>query len=335
MHFIDEAKIYLKAGDGGNGVASFRREKFIEFGGPDGGNGGKGADIILVGVNSLNTLIDFRYKQHFKAPKGKNGMGANCYGASGETLYIQVPVGTEIYAEDNETLIGDISHDGQEIVIAKGGRGGLGNINFKSSVNQAPRKATKGFQGDELWIWIKLKLLSDVGLLGLPNAGKSTFLSVVTSAKPKISNYPFTTLKPQLGVAYIGHEELVIADLPGLIEGASQGHGLGDKFLKHIERCKVLLHIIDITNDDPIKAYNTIYYELANYKESLIQKKELIVLSKCDLVDSTIANDAKILIEKKLKKPVMLCSSITNIGLEHILKELLYMVKSGSNDGVE
>ena len=248
MHFIDEVKIYLKAGDGGNGIVAFRREKFIEYGGPDGGTGGKGGNIILRVTKDLNTLIDFRYKQHFKAERGRNGGGSNCTGHGGEDMIVRVPVGTQILAEDRETVLADLIEDGQEVVIAKGGGGGLGNAVFKSSTNQAPEKATPGVLGDELWVWLQLKLLSDVGLLGLPNAGKSTFLAAVSSAKPKIADYPFTTLKPQLGVAYIADEEIVIADIPGLIEGASQGHGLGDRFLRHIERCRALLHLIDIAS---------------------------------------------------------------------------------------
>ena len=286
MHFIDEAKIYLKAGDGGNGSVSFRREKFIEFGGPDGGNGGKGGDVIFSAVPNLNTLIDFRYKQHFRAERGHGGSGVNCTGASGQDLIIEVPVGTQIFDESGEELLYDLDSI-SEVIIAKGGAGGAGNAVFKNSVNQAPRKAVPGWEGDELWVWLRLKLLCDVGLLGMPNAGKSSFLSKVSGAKPKIADYPFTTLKPQLGVVRLGYEEFVVADIPGLILGASKGLGLGDRFLRHIERCRVLLHIIDISSSDVsyiIDSYNTVHNELKEYKAELGNKEEIIALNKIDLL---------------------------------------------------
>jgi GTP-binding protein len=322
MHFIDEAKIYLKAGDGGNGCVSFRREKFIDRGGPDGGNGGRGASIIFRASADINTLIDFRYKQHFKAPKGRNGSGRKKAGASGKDMVIVVPVGTQIISEDGDTLIMDMNEHGQEFIILEGGRGGAGNAVFKSSTNQAPEKAMPGVEGEEMWVWLKLKLLSDVGLVGLPNAGKSTLLSVVTSAKPKIADYPFTTLKPQLGVVKIGYDEFVIADIPGLIEGASEGHGLGDKFLKHIERCKILLHLIDAT-DDVINDYDTIRYELENYSQKLLNKTEIIALNKIDLLDEEQVQEKKAALEKHSNSRVLLCSGATRSGLDPLIKALL------------
>jgi GTP-binding protein len=327
MHFIDEVKIYLKAGDGGNGAISFRREKFIEYGGPDGGNGGKGGDIIFKPVSGLNTLIDFRYKQHFKASRGMHGMGRNRTGESAKDLIIEVPVGTQIVAEDGETILADLNTSDVTFIIAKGGKGGAGNACFKSSTNQAPRKAIPGEEGEELWVWLKLKLLSDVGLVGLPNAGKSTFLSVTTSAKPKIADYPFTTLKPQLGVVYVDDDEFVIADLPGLIEGASEGHGLGDKFLRHIERCRVLLHLIDI-REDVVAAYQTIKQELKNYIKDLSTKTEIIVLNKADLLGQPDIQAKKKQLEKFTGKKVLLCSAVTRVGIQPILRKLRDTVKS-------
>ncbi len=315
MHFIDEAKIYVKAGDGGNGITSFRKEKYVEFGGPDGGNGGKGGSIILKATPSLNTLIDFRYKQHFKASSGKNGEGANRTGKSGEDLIIEVPLGTQVLSEDKRYILYDIDHPDQEEVLIKSGKGGLGNSNFKSSKNQAPRKFTEGQKGDEMWIWLNLKLLSNVGLLGLPNAGKSTFLSRITSAKPKIADYPFTTLKPQLGVVYYGHRELTIADIPGLIEGASLGQGLGIQFLKHLERCQLLLHIIDITSKNIIKDYEIIRKELKNFG-NLIEKDEIIMLSKIDLLKQEEVLKRKQQLESHTKKKVIPYSGMTKKGLE-------------------
>lgn len=323
MKFLDEAKIYLKAGDGGNGCMSFRREKNIPRGGPNGGDGGNGGSILIETVNNLNTLIDYRYQQHFKAKKGHHGSGQNRSGSAGEDLILKVPVGTQIFAEDNQTLIADFTKEGQTATIAYGGRGGLGNTNFKTSVNKAPRKVTEGYVGEELWVWIKLKLISDVGIIGLPNAGKSTFLSVVTAAKPKIADYPFTTLKPQLGIVYVRQEEFVIADIPGLIEGASEGVGLGDKFLKHIERCKILLHLIDISSDDIIRDYKTVRKELENYSSILATKLEILALNKTDLISEEEAKKIQATVKKKLKKDVFLLSAATKKNTEKLTEILL------------
>ena len=320
MHFIDEVKIFLKAGDGGNGSASFRREKFIEYGGPDGGDGGKGGDIIFIADENLNTLIDFRYKQHFKAERGGNGSGQHCTGHSGKDIIQHVPVGTQILAVDRKTVIADLDSDGQIFIAAKGGDGGQGNIHFKSSTNRAPRKATKGFPGQEIEVWLNLKLLSDVGLVGLPNAGKSTFLSVTTSAKPKIADYPFTTLKPQLGVAYIEDDEIVLADIPGLIEGANQGLGLGDRFLRHIERCKVILHLIDASSDDVVTDYRTVRNEMESYIGAIKDKDEIVVLSKCDL--NPEYEQVRKILSKEIGKEVYCCSSANNFNIKEILSKL-------------
>jgi len=329
MHFIDEVKIFLKAGDGGNGSTSFRREKFIEFGGPDGGDGGRGGSILLIADPNLNTLIDFRYKQHFKAERGRNGRGRACTGPSGQDLILPVPVGTQVLAADRETILADLDNSNAIFTVAAGGRGGLGNLHFKSSTNRAPEKATKGTTGEEIEIWLNLKLLCDVGIIGLPNAGKSTFLSVVTSAKPKIANYPFTTLKPQLGVCYFLDQEMVFADIPGLIQGAHQGHGLGDRFLRHIERCRVLLHLIDITSEDLIADYTTIRNELTSYSSALSHKKELIILNKCDL--KTNYQEIQVDLEQKLGVKVLVCSGASHFNLETILSELLQILRAEYN----
>jgi GTP-binding protein len=325
MHFIDEVKIYLKAGDGGNGSTSFRREKFIEFGGPDGGDGGKGGSIVIVADSHLNTLIDFRYKQHFKAEYGGRGKGQACTGATGDDIILKVPIGTQILAEDKETILADLDSQDQIFVIAQGGRGGAGNIRFKTSTNQAPQKAGDGKKGEELSVWLNLKLLSDVGIVGLPNAGKSTFLSVVTSAKPKIADYPFTTLQPQLGVAYVDDAEFVIADIPGLIEGASQGYGLGDRFLRHIERCKVILHMIDVTQDDIVAAYKTIQHEMSQYNVQITNKPQVIVLNKCDAY--TDYQEKQSLLSDFLGKNITCCSSVSGLGVKDVLSILLKYVK--------
>lgn len=326
MKFLDEAKIYLKAGDGGRGCLSFRREKNIPRGGPNGGNGGSGGSIVIEAVNNLNTLIDYRYQQHFKAQKGEHGKGRDMSGSNGQELVLRVPVGTQVFAEDNQTLIIDFIREGQRETIAYGGRGGLGNANFKSSVNQAPTKTTNGEAGEELWVWLKLKLISDVGIIGLPNAGKSTFLSVVTSAKPKIADYPFTTLKPQLGIVYVDHEEFVIADIPGLIEGASEGIGLGDKFLKHIERCKILLHLVDITAEDPLENYYTIRNELEKYSSTLAAKTELIALNKTDVISKEDALEKQKFFKEKLGKEVYLISAATKDNVENLAQFLLHSI---------
>jgi GTP-binding protein len=330
MHFIDEVKIFLKSGDGGAGCVGFRREKFIEFGGPNGGDGGKGADIILVCDRELNTLIDFRYQQHFKAQSGEGGRGQNRAGKSGEDLVINVPLGTQIFAEDGETLIHDMSRNGERFLIARGGDGGQGNARFKSSVNQAPRRSTPGYAGVEMWVWLKLKLISDVGLIGLPNAGKSTFLSVCTSATPKIADYPFTTLKPQLGVAKVGdYDEIVIADIPGLIEGASQGIGLGDKFLRHIERCTLLLHIVDAAQSDALENYHTVRKELEQYSLILAKKQEMIVLNKCDLLEEEEIDIVKQQFLKQYPEAtILLCSAATNQRVQEVIVSAYQVLKN-------
>ena len=286
MKFLDQAKIYIKAGNGGSGSASFRREKFIEFGGPDGGDGGDGGSVIIESDRNLNTLIDFRYAQHFKAQNGKNGSKRNRTGANGENLILKVPVGTQIYEEDNNTLIYDFTKNKERYLVASGGKGGLGNVRFKSSVNRAPKKKTNGKIGEEFWIWLQLKVIADIGIIGKPNAGKSSLLSALTRAKPKIANYPFTTLNPNLGVTYYDRKEVTLADIPGLVEGAHKGIGLGDKFLRHIERCKVLLHLIDLSENNLEKTYKEITKELSSYDKKLSKKKEIIFFNKSDLFDN-------------------------------------------------
>ena len=286
MKFLDQAKIYIKAGNGGSGSASFRREKFIEFGGPDGGDGGDGGSVIIESDRNLNTLIDFRYAQHFKAQHGKNGSKRNRTGANGENLILNVPVGTQIYEEDNNTLIYDFTKNKEKYLVASGGKGGLGNVRFKSSVNRAPKKKTNGKSGEEFWIWLQLKVIADIGIIGKPNAGKSSLLSALTRAKPKIANYPFTTLNPNLGVTYYDRKEVTLADIPGLVEGAHKGVGLGDKFLRHIERCKVLLHLIDLSENNLEKTYKEITKELSSYDKKLSKKKEIIFFNKSDLFDN-------------------------------------------------
>lgn len=333
MQFIDEAKIYLQAGRGGNGASSFRREKFIPYGGPDGGDGGRGGSIILKCKSNLNTLIDFRFKQHFTAKSGICGHGRNKSGISGEDLVIDVPLGTQIFNDDTKELIIDLINDGQVFVIAKGGRGGLGNSNFKSSINQAPTYAQKGEEGEKLSARLQLKLLSDAGLLGMPNAGKSTFLAASTRAKPKIADYPFTTLKPQLGVVYVDDREFVLADIPGLIEGASDGKGLGDRFLKHVERCGVLLHLVDVLAEDIVENYRIIRNELKGYNEDLLAKEEVIALNKTDLIEDKE-------LQKKIKKlhdflkksgnsevKIFGISGATGQGIEEVLRELNHRIE--------
>jgi GTPase len=328
MQFIDEATIYVKGGDGGNGCSSFRREKFIPYGGPNGGDGGKGGNIIIKCVENLNTLKDFRYKRKFLAENGENGKGSDMYGRYGKNLVINAPLGTQIFFEDNETLYHDLNQVGQEFIIAKGGNGGWGNTHFKTSVNQAPRKANKGQKGEEFTFHLKLKLLSDVGLIGLPNAGKSTLLSVVTRAKPKIANYPFTTLTPQLGVVYIDDYEFVMADLPGLIEGASKGKGLGHLFLKHIERCGILAHIIDVNTQNIVKTYKDIRKELESYHKNLIKKTEIIVLNKIDTLDKKEVEKKKKQLRKFVgnRKKIFDISGVTKKGIEELLRELKKIV---------
>lgn len=319
MKFLDSAKIYIKAGNGGAGCISFRREKFIEFGGPDGGDGGKGGDVIAECVQNLNTLIDYRYQQHFKAKNGTPGMGRNRSGPSGADVVIKVPPGTEIYAEDNETLIADLKEPGERVVLARGGNGGFGNAHFKSSTNQAPRHANPGLEGEELTIWLRLKLIADAGLVGLPNAGKSTFLAAVSAAKPKIADYPFTTLHPNLGVVRAGDIDFVLADIPGLIEGAHEGAGLGTRFLGHLERCRVLLHLVDATQDDIATAYHTVRTELAAYGHDLETKTEIVALSKIDALDEDARREKAAELEAVAGQKPLLLSAVAGQGVDTAL----------------
>ncbi len=323
MKFLDQAKISLKAGNGGNGCCSFRREKFIEFGGPNGGNGGEGGSIILRASNNLNTLIDFRYNQHFKAQNGENGKSNNKTGAAGKNLILKIPVGTQIYADDKKTLLFDMVNQEQEVIIAKGGRGGLGNTCFKTSTNRSPRKTTNGTLGEEFDIWLELKIIADVGLVGFPNSGKSSFLSRATKAKPKIADYPFTTLNPSLGVFSAGDKEIVIADIPGLIEGAHEGVGLGDKFLKHIERCKSIIHLIDITEENLFERYTIIRNELKNYSKKLLDKKEIVAFNKIDMIDDKEKEKKTSDFRKKYKKKFYEISVIKNQNIQQLLYSLL------------
>ena len=324
MQFIDEAHIYVKAGNGGNGAISFRREKYIPKGGPDGGDGGNGGNVIMKCVANLNTLLDFKYTKEFIAENGKNGYGSNSHGKKGQDLVIKVPVGTEVFFDDEEEASIDFTEVGQEVVIAKGGNGGFGNAYFKSSVNQAPRRANPGQEGEEFDLFLKLKILSDVGLIGLPNAGKSTFLSVVSKAKPKIADYPFTTLEPQLGVVSVDDYDFVIADLPGLIEGASEGKGLGDRFLKHSERCSVLLHLIDSNSEDVVNTYKIIRKELQQYSKKLFEKQEVVALTKCDSLTQEDLENKKKELQKVINKDtkIFVISSVARIGLTEVLREL-------------
>ena len=328
MSLIDEVKIFLKAGDGGDGCASFRREKFIPYGGPNGGDGGNGGDIIIKADRNLSTLLDYRYQQHFKSKRGEDGKSRDMYGSSGENLILKVPCGTQIYMEDKQTLIADLDHDEQSIVIARGGKGGLGNIHFKSSTNQAPRQCTKGKLGESLWVWLQLKLISDVGIIGFPNAGKSTLISATTAAKSKVASYPFTTLKPALGVVNIINNGFVIADIPGLIEGASAGVGLGHRFLKHIERCKILLHLIDITDKNFIKNYKTIRQELEIYSEKLVTKKEVISFNKIDMLDKAEREKVIKAIKKNFQRQkYFLISAQTGEGVKELFFYLSELIK--------
>ena len=326
MKFLDQVKIYIKAGNGGDGSPSFRREKFIEYGGPDGGDGGKGGSVILKAEQNLNTLIDFRYQQHHKAKRGENGAGQNRTGKSGEDLILKVPLGTQVFEEDNKTLIYDFTKISEEFIAAAGGRGGLGNTRFKSSTNRAPRKFTKGTQGEEFTIWLQLKTIADIGIIGLPNAGKSSLLASVTNANPKIANYQFTTLNPNLGVASYDDKEITIADIPGLVEGAHKGTGLGIQFLKHIERCKSLLHLIDITSEDLKKSYQQVKNELKKYSNKLTKKKELIVLNKIDLIDEKEVNHIIKDFKKNTKSEVIALSTFNKSSVSKIKSKLLNYV---------
>lgn len=326
MKFLDEAKVYIRSGDGGNGCVAFRREKFIEFGGPSGGNGGRGGDVIVEAVDGLNTLIDYRYQQHFKAQKGVNGMGSDRHGAGGRSVTLKVPVGTQIFDEDRETLIADLVRLGQRVVLAEGGNGGFGNAHFKSSTNRAPRHANPGQTGEERWIWLRLKLIADAGLVGLPNAGKSTFLAACSAARPKIADYPFTTLHPQLGVVTIDGREFVLADIPGLIEGAHEGVGLGDRFLGHVERCRVLLHLIDATCDHAGKAYKIVRGEIEAYGEVLAQKREIVALNKVDAVSPDHLKQQMARLKRASKKPPLALSAATGSGMQEALRALLAVI---------
>lgn len=328
MKFLDQAKVHIKSGDGGGGCVSFRREAFIEFGGPDGGDGGRGGDVIAVCVDGLNTLIDFRYQQHFKAQSGRPGAGRQKTGASGETIVLRLPVGTQVLEDDQETLIADFTEIGQEVVLARGGDGGFGNARYKTSTNRAPRKILPGWPGVEKSIWLRLKLIADAGLVGLPNAGKSTLLSTVTRARPKIADYPFTTLHPGLGVVGFADQEFVLADIPGLIEGAHEGAGLGDRFLGHVERCGVLLHLVDGTQDDPVEAYRTIRAELEAYGGGLAEKPEIVAVTKSDAMDAETAEIVTSFLEEETGAPVRLISSVAREGLDPLLRMVLDQVRA-------
>ena len=335
MKFLDQAKIHIQSGNGGNGCVSFRREKFVEFGGPNGGNGGKGGDIIIKCVDGLNTLIDYRYRQHFKAKNGSPGMGSDKTGRSGEDTIIEVPRGTLILEEDNEEVIADVVNKDQSLTILKGGNGGFGNAHFKSSENQTPRTANDGENGQEKWIWLRLKLIADIGLIGLPNAGKSTLISTLSEAKPKIADYPFTTLNPVLGIAKYNDNELVIADIPGLIEGAHEGKGLGDRFLGHIERCNLLLHLIDANDTDVINSWKTVRNEISAYSKELDEKKEIIVLSKSDSINEEKLDEKLIILKDYTNKDVFKMSSVTGKGITSILRILHDNISKTEDDDIK
>jgi GTP-binding protein len=323
MKFLDQCKIYLRSGDGGDGVVGFRREKYIEFGGPDGGNGGRGGDIVFESQENLNTLIDFRYTQHFRVKKGGNGSGADRTGAGSADVVVKVPIGTQVFAEDQETMLADLDRPGMRVTLLRGGDGGFGNAHYKTSTNRAPRKATKGWPGEERWVWLRLKLIADAGLIGLPNAGKSTFLAATTAAKPKIADYPFTTLHPQLGVIRLSmSEEFVLADIPGLIEGAHEGAGLGDRFLGHVERCAVMLHLVDGAAGDVVRAWRTVREELAAYGGGLAEKPELIGLNKTDAMTPRETSARAAALRKASGRPVMLLSGVTGQGVPEVLRAL-------------
>jgi GTP-binding protein len=326
MKFLDEAKVYVRSGDGGNGCVSFRREKFIEFGGPNGGDGGKGGDVIVQAVDGLNTLIDYRYQQHFKAKNGGGGMGKDRHGANGDDIVLKVPAGTQVYEEDGETLLADLTDVGQRAVVARGGKGGFGNTHFKSSTNRAPRHANPGQPGEELTIRLRLKLIADAGIVGLPNAGKSTFLAAVSAAKPKIADYPFTTLHPQLGVVEIDGREFVLADIPGLIEGAHEGTGLGDRFLGHVERCRVLLHLVDGTAEHAGAAYKTVRGELKAYGQGLGEKPEVVALNKADALTPEQLKQQTARLARAAKKTPLVVSAATGAGVPEVLRALLSVI---------
>ena len=332
MKFLDQAKVFIRSGDGGAGCVSFRREKFIEFGGPDGGDGGRGGDVWVECVDGLNTLIDYRYQQHFKARPGVHGMGKNRAGARGEDVVLKVPKGTQIFDEDGETLIADLIEVGERIMLEKGGNGGFGNAYFTTSTNRAPRHANPGLEGKERWLWLKLKLIADAGLIGLPNAGKSTFLAAVTSARPKIADYPFTTLHPGLGVVRSDTREFVLADIPGLIEGAHEGHGLGDRFLGHVERCQVLLHLIDATSEHAGQAYKIVRGELTAYGHGLEDKPEIVALSKVDAVTPEVLKEQKARLKRAAKCEPILLSSASGAGVPEALRALMGIITTARTD---
>ena len=336
MHFLDQAKIYVRSGAGGPGAVSFRREKFIEFGGPDGGDGGKGADVVFEAVAGLNTLIDFRYTQHFRAPRGKGGAGSNRTGAGGADLVVKVPIGTQVLADDEErTLLADLTKEGERVVLLKGGLGGRGNASYKTSTNRAPRQHQTGEAGEEMWVWLRLKLLADVGLVGLPNAGKSTFLNSVSNAGAKVGDYPFTTLRPQLGVVRHKGREFVLADIPGLIEGAAEGAGVGDRFLGHVERTRLLLHLVDGSGDDPAQAYRIVRDELASYGADLDLKAEVVALTKADMLDDKRMKKVAAAIEKLSgTKPYPVSAPIEQ-GLEPLLNAIIERLGAAAEAGQE
>jgi len=327
MKFLDQAKVYIRSGDGGSGCVAFRREKFIEFGGPNGGDGGRGGDVWAECVANLNTLIDFRYQQHYKAKRGGNGMGSNRTGAGGDDVTLKVPPGTQIFAEDNETLIADLIEPGQRVMLAEGGNGGFGNARFKSSTNQAPRRANPGLEGQEMTIWLRLKLIADAGIVGLPNAGKSTFLATVSAARPKIADYPFTTLYPELGVVKIGDVDFVLADIPGLIEGAHEGVGIGDRFLGHIERCRVILHLVDVNEEDVAAAYRIVRREIRAYGAGLDKKREIVALSKCDSVSPERAAEQLEKLKKACRKKPFLISAVSRLNVDKTLIRIAQILR--------
>ncbi len=332
MKFLDEAKIYVKAGNGGNGACSFRREKFIEFGGPNGGNGGKGGDVIFEAVPNLNTLIDFRYQQHFKAPRGTNGGSRSCTGAGGDDLVIKVPLGTQIVAEDGVTVLADLLHAGEKYTVAKGGMGGRGNESYKSSTNQAPYRADPGEEGEEAWVWLRMKIIADIGLIGMPNAGKSTLLSAISRARPKIADYPFTTLHPNLGMVKVDNGEMLIADIPGLIEGASEGAGLGTRFLKHVERCSALIHLVDGTEEDVGGTYKKIRKELKKYSDVLAKKPEIVALNKIDALTPEQVEEKVKELKKASKKSVYAVSGVSKQGVSAMLRAAYNFVQKKENE---
>jgi GTP-binding protein len=335
MKFLDEAKVYIRSGDGGNGCVSFRREKFIEYGGPNGGDGGKGGDVIAEAVDGLNTLIDYRYQQHFFAKNGHAGMGKDRHGANGADAVLKVPVGTQIYEEDGATLLADLTERGQRAVLASGGNGGFGNTHFKSSTNRAPRRANPGQPGEEHTLRLRLKLIADAGIIGLPNAGKSTFLAAVSAARPKIAEYPFTTLQPQLGVVEIDGREFVLADIPGLIEGAHEGVGLGDRFLGHVERCRVLLHLVDGTGDDAGAVYKTVRAELSAYGQGLADKPEIVALNKADALGAAAIKEQAARIKRAARKPPLVISAVSGQGVPEVLRALIAVIEKARDAAVE